>query len=164
MDTDDQLNLPLEVLVHIALQMDLPELLNFCRSSRYIDNSICQDNRFWIKKLLKDYNVKYDPLRGNVREQYYITYRDQNFRNLIEQYRIRYDIFGTIRPGGKFKIYSDIDNRGRNRVPDCRYMTKEYIIEHLLRLGIPFEYAMTRGELCRRLQNVLQQMGRLIFY
>lgn len=75
MDTSEEseiqeLNLPLEVLFHIALQMDYPEILNFCLTSATHNRLICRNDKFWIQKLQKDFNLIYSPTMGNPRKLY----------------------------------------------------------------------------------------------
>ena len=48
----DLSELPREVLIHIALQMDIPEVLSFCRLSQRIKRKVCDQPYFW-KLLLK---------------------------------------------------------------------------------------------------------------
>ncbi len=42
-------------LFTLALHLDLPSLLNFCSSSRNINNILCLKNEIWIYKLNKDF-------------------------------------------------------------------------------------------------------------
>ena len=48
-------DLPKDVLIYMALTMDIPEVLNFCQSAKYIDNTICKKKKFWQQKIDKDY-------------------------------------------------------------------------------------------------------------
>ncbi len=56
----DLSSLPLEVLVNIALQMDIPDVLAFCRLSKRIDRKVCRRRYFW-KLLLKKDNLDIPP-------------------------------------------------------------------------------------------------------
>ena len=49
--------LPADVVRHIALMMDLPEILSLCQSSDRFDNIICKNDKFWLGKLIRDYNI-----------------------------------------------------------------------------------------------------------
>ena len=164
----DEIILPLEVIIHIALQMDLVELLNFCRSSSYINNSICLDNSFWSKKLLKDYNVVYNASMGTARTHYEIQYREQLREQLREQYRRNPDpnILGTISPDGTFRIFNNLrrDQRRENRGKRCEVFPRSELIDVIERLGITLnDPIMTRNELCQLIRDTLQRMGRLYF-
>ena len=46
---------PKDVLIEIALDLSLPDLLSLCRSSS--TSFICQSDVFWAKKLRKDYGI-----------------------------------------------------------------------------------------------------------
>ena len=48
--------LPLDMRIYIALQMDIPEILLFCKASSSINKSICENKTFWLNKLSKDNN------------------------------------------------------------------------------------------------------------
>lgn len=59
-------------LFKIAILLDLPELLAFCRSSNKIDKLICQKNDIWIYKLKTEFPNYQIPPNGN----YYNIYTD----------------------------------------------------------------------------------------
>ena len=44
------------ILLLLATEMDMPDLLHFCSSSKYIDNNVCEDDEIWIIKLKRDYD------------------------------------------------------------------------------------------------------------
>ena len=50
-------NLPKYILIKIALDYDLPEILAFCSISSIINRKICLDQLFWMKKLSNDYGI-----------------------------------------------------------------------------------------------------------
>lgn len=49
--------LPPDMLMYLALTMDLPELLNMCNASKRFNSYTCSSGNFWERKLLNDYNV-----------------------------------------------------------------------------------------------------------
>jgi hypothetical protein len=53
-------NLDKDALFSIALQMDLPELINFCKANKYINEKICNNNYIWFNKLKKDFDFVFD--------------------------------------------------------------------------------------------------------
>jgi hypothetical protein len=56
-----------EEIINIALVMDLPGLIAFCRSDRRINRIVCQDtptSRFWISKLIQDYDIYWVDIRN----------------------------------------------------------------------------------------------------
>ena len=51
----DLTKLPKYVLFKIALEYDLPQILNLCLTSKKINQSICLNQRFWVSKLFLDF-------------------------------------------------------------------------------------------------------------
>ena len=47
-------NLSKDILILLAMEMDLPSLLNFCESSKKINDKVCKQNIFWKNKLEKE--------------------------------------------------------------------------------------------------------------
>ncbi len=133
--------------------MDFLELLKFCGSSKYINNSVCLDNTFWTKKLLKDYNLVYDPSKGDAKDQY-LKYR-----------RYYSNIYGTISPDGTFRIHNNLrrDERRVNRGKLCKVFPRSELIDVIQKLGITLDDSsiMTKNELCDLIRHSLQQVGKL---
>ena len=48
---------PKDILVKLALDLDLPDLLNLCQVNKQINQKICASKDFWKQKLWKDYNL-----------------------------------------------------------------------------------------------------------
>ena len=46
-----------DLLVEMALNLSLPELVNLCRTSKQINRDLCDSKYFWLRKLKKDYGV-----------------------------------------------------------------------------------------------------------
>ena len=63
-----------DVIVKIALMLDLPELLSLCRSSTKFNKVVCQNKNFWISKLYQDYKIRYLDIsldhKGDPKEYY----------------------------------------------------------------------------------------------
>lgn len=47
--------IPKDVLILIALEFDLREILKFCSTSKYINRTICESQIFWRKKISREY-------------------------------------------------------------------------------------------------------------
>ena len=43
----------------IALMLDLPDILSFCRISKKFNNNVCNNKFFWIRRLKQDYEIIY---------------------------------------------------------------------------------------------------------
>ena len=52
-------NLPKEVIMYMALAMDLPEVLSLCGTSKKFNINICENPHFWIRRLKQDFNIRY---------------------------------------------------------------------------------------------------------
>ncbi len=59
MDPETLSKLPRDMIVYIALNMDLPEILNLCQTNTRLNETICKNRNFWIQRLLQDYNLEY---------------------------------------------------------------------------------------------------------
>lgn len=53
-------DLPKDVLVEIVLNMDIKDVISLCKTSSIFNKKICQNDFFWINKLMKDYGIKED--------------------------------------------------------------------------------------------------------
>ena len=52
-------HLPKDIIIKLALELDLPSILNYCRSSKKFNNMVCNNYTFWMNKHLKDFNWNY---------------------------------------------------------------------------------------------------------
>lgn len=50
--------LPKDVLVALALDLDLEYVISLCQTSPIFNEKICQNNNFWLNKLIKEYGIK----------------------------------------------------------------------------------------------------------
>lgn len=48
-------NVPEDVIIQLALDLDLPDLLNLCRVSRRFDRNTCRNDIFWMNKSIRDF-------------------------------------------------------------------------------------------------------------
>lgn len=64
-------NLPKDVLVMMALDLDLAEVISLCRSSSKLNSSLCKNKNFWIRKLQYDFEISYDPSNTMIPKDYY---------------------------------------------------------------------------------------------
>lgn len=65
-------------LILIAMELDLPSLLNFCKSGKFINDSVCENKYFWINKLNRDYKFVFTNKQRDPREYYKILYKAEN--------------------------------------------------------------------------------------
>ncbi len=45
------------LIVQIALELNLPDILSFCRSNKRFNEVVCESDIFWSKKLVNDFGV-----------------------------------------------------------------------------------------------------------
>ena len=65
-----------DVLFSIAMQMDLPNLLRFCSSSKNINELICQRNDIWYQKIHNEFPKYSESLKQKTpRETYILLYK-----------------------------------------------------------------------------------------
>ena len=57
----------------LALELDMPSLLNLCLSSKRMNREICENNHFWRNKLYKDYPETKGKVFGNNLRKVYLT-------------------------------------------------------------------------------------------
>ena len=51
--------LPKDLIMQIALEYDLPEILAFCRTNKLYNQIICENNTFWNNKLIRDFGLTF---------------------------------------------------------------------------------------------------------
>lgn len=64
--------LPTDVIVYMALNMDLPEILSLCKTSSKFNKAICLNDNFWRDRLKKDYDIHEKP--SNITNKKYYEY------------------------------------------------------------------------------------------
>ena len=65
-------------LVIVAIKLDLPELLAFCSTSKRINNAVCRQDRFWLRKLQRDFPNIYENFKQK------ISYKNPTYRKVYE--------------------------------------------------------------------------------
>ena len=76
-------------MVRLALYLDLPEILTFCRLAKKFNKNVCQNKNFWISRLKQDFGFSYleiSPYKtGNPKKYYEFFYKyKSNNQRLIE--------------------------------------------------------------------------------
>ncbi len=89
------------VILYIALMLNLPGILNFCRSSSKFNNVICKNPSFWVSKLAKDFGINYINIKNEYPEPKIYYERLEYIRKLKQEFNINYNDVGTDNP----KIY-----------------------------------------------------------
>ena len=63
--------IPKDVIVHIALMLDLPEVISLCLTSKKFNINVCKNNSFWISRLKQDFDVDYRDVGVGDAKKYY---------------------------------------------------------------------------------------------
>ena len=102
--------LPKDVLIEIALNLDAPNLINFCKIQKRENQAICQNEHFWRQKLLKDhpnYQELFETRLLSFRDEYIRVHRfDTELKANIQIFIDRY--FGAM------QNYLDLDTYKEN--------------------------------------------------
>jgi len=79
--------LPKDILISIALNLDLPQIIQFCKTDKYHNNVICESRNFWNRKLLQDFGI----VSKTPKEEYKTLFLDQNNEKLYDKFGITSD-------------------------------------------------------------------------
>lgn len=75
------------LLIEIALKLDLPEVIKFCRTSKAHNKAVCENRDFWNRKLKKDYGFVSNIPRLEYEETFYL----ENNQKLFDKFGITSD-------------------------------------------------------------------------
>ena len=78
-------SLPTEVLIHIALQMDIPEVLLFCEQSKSINSAVCANSYFWRRYYNNFQNIWTPEKAEKAKNEHYYIKLDTNEKGRIIQ-------------------------------------------------------------------------------
>ena len=85
-------SLPTDIFYEYYLDLDLPTLSQYCQVDSNI-RDICRSEKFWRRKLEKDFPYKSYPLNKEMAKQIYIDAYQENRRNLNERSRSQQETF-----------------------------------------------------------------------
>jgi len=54
--------LPTDVIIHMALDLSLPDLISLCQTSKRFNRIVCDNNIYWLNRLIKEYNIDTDSI------------------------------------------------------------------------------------------------------
>jgi hypothetical protein len=81
-------------LLLIALELDIPSVLNFCSSNKRINALICKNSDFWKAKLIKDFAFTFYGIsdeKRNLKQYYFILYNNTlNSKRLCQAVKFGY--------------------------------------------------------------------------
>src|SRR5680860_1594258 len=78
--------LPKYILFTLALELDLPDILTYCRLSKRFNNAVCNNFSFWYNKLFKDFGFTYvgNKTLKDVKD-YYKKIKDMDLNQRLEE-------------------------------------------------------------------------------
>ena len=83
-----------DVLFSIAMGLDLPDILRWCRSNSRVNNVVCNNPNVWRNKLLRDYpDYEKFNLERSLKETYVFMYQLSLIKDLLNSNESLYDIF-----------------------------------------------------------------------
>ena len=96
-------------LLTLAIEMDLPTLLNFCRVNKKINKEICENDLVWQRRLIKefpDYNKLKEKKKN--KEIYAILYQLSKLKEKLQLMGSIYDIYKLEKLSATFKRIKNI--------------------------------------------------------
>lgn len=119
-----------DTLIYMALNLDLPELLSLCRTSSKINKILCNNEMFWMNKIMKDF--------PKISKKNYHEYGDsykEIYKHLITPLKIQFDInisYISYEDNGEFddeaekniSILKNIEFDGTIPIKDVRMIIK----------------------------------------
>ena len=169
---------PIDILVMIALDLDTIEVIQLCKTSTRINNSICNNPNFWRSKIEKEYGVNFYLSDVTLLREYYkllkqssdnwfdsyLTAYENNYIDLMEVLKQSADIYGTINIDGRFRIHHGSilkDKRGSMGI-FCDLYPKVELSFIMEKLRIRINILMSRADYCGQIYTRLKELG-LIF-
>lgn len=131
--------LPRDVIIYMALTMELPELYKYCRLSTRFNQAVCNNPQFWENRLESTYGItkdmiRYSPRYGSNPKEYYEILR----KMLLEagddlskklETAAQYGIFDLVVDILKSGENLDIDGAVVNALMTKRFDIAKYILE-----------------------------------
>ena len=81
-------------LFTLALHLDLPSLLSFCSSNKYVHTSVCKRDDIWIYKLKKDFpDYKNLKIEKSFKDLYQLLYSLLQLKNKLKRTETIYELY-----------------------------------------------------------------------
>ena len=103
--------LPNDIILYIALDMDIPEVFNYCRLSKRFNGLVCNSQNFWTQRLQRDFKIFHVPVSHSPKS-YYLEIKESLLRS-GNHINIRFD---TAAQYGMLWLVKDI-YKNKNIVP-----------------------------------------------
>jgi hypothetical protein len=63
--------LPKDIIIYLALNMDILDVLSICKASKKFNQNICNNKNYWISKLKKDFDIQWNQIYGDPKKLYF---------------------------------------------------------------------------------------------
>lgn len=99
----------------LALKMELPDLINLCRSSQIFNNNICDNPNLWIEKL-KEFPERIEFNIPDAKKLYYLLWNLNDFNKRLGLHLSLHDLY--------LRKDLELDNKNLTEIPkSIRYLT-----------------------------------------
>ena len=61
---------PAEILIRMTEILPIIHVINLCKTNKYFNEVMCNNNVFWIKRLKQDFNITYTNDPDEAKEEY----------------------------------------------------------------------------------------------
>lgn len=62
--------LPIDVINYLAIDMNISDVINLCKTSKKFQDNICNNKNYWINRLKRDYDIAYEQSFGDPKTLY----------------------------------------------------------------------------------------------
>ena len=63
--------LPKDIIIYLALNMDILDVLSICKASKKFNQNICNNKNYWISKLKKDFDIQWNQIYDDPKKTYF---------------------------------------------------------------------------------------------
>lgn len=150
-----------DVLIYIALQMDAPEILSLCRTNSRINEIICENDKFWMNKVIKDYPEIFDsPYRDTYGNSYKEIYEllSQEYMYINIDYAIEYTYYDDDdkEQTDRINVSREVEINTRIPLPEIKNLIYDIVqdfTQYLWRFGY-FDIEIDNVEECRMYKRI----------
>ena len=77
-------DLPPDLLVYIGMMLDFPDILSYCGASVKFNTAVCENDMFWMNRLIQDY-PDYKKNKTEIQKEFYEKFKEKiNYRTIYE--------------------------------------------------------------------------------
>jgi hypothetical protein len=123
-----------DTIKYIALMMDIPDVISLCTSSSRFNRLICQNQNYWMNKLVKDFpDIEFNLFEIQDYKQYYFEYA---YNNIL----IRILVSGYPDVGTKYEYLYGVGDLTYHRNLNVKYLIYNIITDLFDRLEYSGSY------------------------